>query len=200
MTIHVANTVAEFLKEIKNGFNGVQWVELYNETQTGPHEGEQTQEEFEEWISGYAIFVAHADLYGDDLSYDDDNEYVETEFYWGKFENDFTKELQKRLGDDVKIEFRSGCNEWECQRITGYSASESNEVPVELIYGCTKSQITNACTDLQIKIDTGSWSNPHSIPNSITEIAALKGMVLPEELETLKHFLRDCAVKILSNI
>ena len=162
MTIHVANIVAEFLKEIKKGFNKVKWLELYNETQTEPYEGEQTQEQFEEHMKNYAIFVAHADLYGEESlsSYDEENDYRTTEISWGSFERDFTAELQKRLGDDVQIEYRSGCHEWECIRTPGYSYIKEQEDEKDKytmrVNGHAVGLIVQACRDVKNGVESES--------------------------------------------
>jgi hypothetical protein len=130
MTIHVANTVAAFISELKQKitFNGVRFAELYDETPTAPEPDEQTQEQFDKLIEGYAIFVAYPDLYIDGFDCDD-NEYISKPVIsWKKFESDFANELQKRLGDDVKIEYKDHPHEYECVRTLGYSyAKEQNK-------------------------------------------------------------------------
>lgn len=186
--IHVANTVAEFIKELKTkgNFNGVRFVELYNTTQTEPYEGEETQEEFEKRIEGHASFVAHADLYGDDFQ-DEDTEYNERTVDWGKYETDFENELRKRLGDDVTIEYRSGCNEYECIRVEGYSHKKAQETEAEKrvlkVDGYPVKKIVAACKNLS---DLNSAE--------VIEMASLMDV----QLAMVKEPLKELAIKVLA--
>ena len=100
----------------KNGFNGVQFVECYMEpTLWSDWESDgRSREEYDEFVKGYAIFVAHPDLY---LDRDASNSYQSTEIDWFGFDRDLQAEMKRRLGDDIQIQHYGGCNEYEIQRI-----------------------------------------------------------------------------------
>lgn len=150
MTIHVADTISKFIKELKDkgDFKGVRFVELYDETNRKHDLDEQTKEEFDKSLEDYACFVAHPDLYWDDYNSCDSNEYINTITDWGKFQSDFEQELRNRLGDDVIIEHRSPCNEYECIRKEGYSYNKTQEKYILKIDKYPVKMIVNACKNI----------------------------------------------------
>lgn len=114
--IHVQNEATAMVKEWKkNGFNGVRFIECYMEsTRWDDWEGDgRSRSEYDAFVEGYAIFVAHPDLHS---YYEPRNEYESVSVSWWDFQRDLLAEIKRRLGDDVEITFHEGCNEYECQR------------------------------------------------------------------------------------
>jgi hypothetical protein len=117
--IHVEEEATKLIAEWKaNGFNGVHMVDCYMEPcRWDDWEGDgKTREEFEAFRAGYACFVAAPDLWPGFSSYQDDSPYSKREIDWFGCYDDMIAEIKKRLGDDVVVNHRSGCNEFECQR------------------------------------------------------------------------------------
>jgi hypothetical protein len=81
--------------------------------------GELNPWQFEAWRGSYICLICQPD-FPMDHSGGEENEYVERSFCVNetKFYADLTAELQDRMGDDVGIEFRKGCFEFECIRKT----------------------------------------------------------------------------------
>jgi len=96
----------------KNGFNGVR-VSIEDETTDEPEEGEQTVEEKAEFDRNYSIFTVEPRF---PVRFDEDSPYVKVVNTEDQFWGDFEKMLQIEFGDDVKINFYSGCNEFEIIR------------------------------------------------------------------------------------
>jgi hypothetical protein len=115
MAEHVHNVIKEQLADFKkNGFRGVRFEYIKDETPRGPEPDEQDQADHEQWVAGYAIFIAQPEIPNCGC---EENEFVsQSEFNYHKFEGELTAHLQAKLGNDVAIKYYEGCYEWECHR------------------------------------------------------------------------------------
>lgn len=116
MAIHIEDEASKLIAEWSaKGFNGVRFIECYMQLPLlDDFLGDgKTKEEFEEWRSGYACFVAHPDLY-DEVR--DSSPYTKHEVDWYGCYGDMIAEIKRRLGDDVKVSHRPGCKEFEVMR------------------------------------------------------------------------------------
>jgi hypothetical protein len=82
----------------------------------GSGSGEMTLPQFEDWLRDYVCFTVEPDLYsivpsGPFI----DEELVSAEIHY-KFWASFNDYLRKELGEDVTINFRDGCSEFEVTR------------------------------------------------------------------------------------
>lgn len=114
---HIQNEATAMIADWKkNGFNGVSFVECYMEpTKWEDWESDgRTREEYEAFVEGYAIFVAHPDLYSDHRP---SSKYETVEVDWFGFDRELQAEMKRRLGDDITISHYQGCNEYEIQRV-----------------------------------------------------------------------------------
>lgn len=115
--IHVEREAAKLIEEWKSkGFNGIRFIDCYMQpTSWEDFESDgKTREEYEQWIQGYACFVAHPDIY-DDFGFRG-NPYAKTGVDWGQCFSDMIAAIKQRLGDDIDVQHRSGCHEFECFR------------------------------------------------------------------------------------
>lgn len=115
---HVEDECAKLVSEWKSkGFNGIRFVECYMQPSRWEdfEADERTREEFDDWRSRYACFVAHPDLYND-FGRRGGNPYAKSEIDWFGCYEDLKREIRKRCGDDVQINHRSGCKEFEVER------------------------------------------------------------------------------------
>jgi hypothetical protein len=98
-----------------NGFNGVFFHQAYNETNSLDdflRDG-LTEKEYGTFTRNYSVFIADPDLDVDC----EDQPYTSTQVDMDKFVSDLKEEMKKRLGDDIKITYRSGCKEYEVERV-----------------------------------------------------------------------------------
>ena len=114
---HIQNEATAMIADWKkNGFNGVSFVECYMEPakwEDWESDG-RSREEYEAFVEGYAIFVAHPDLY---IDHEPSSKYETVEVDWFGFDRELQAEMKRRLGDDITISHYSGCNEYEIQRV-----------------------------------------------------------------------------------
>ncbi|TWU67284.1 hypothetical protein V7x_28580 [Crateriforma conspicua] len=115
---HIQNEATKMIEEWKaKGFNGVRFVECRMEpTAWEDWESDgRSRQEYDEFVEGYAIFIAHPDLYSD---YEPANRYELNSIDWDGFAKDLEAEMRRRLGDDIEIEHYPNCHEYEIQRAT----------------------------------------------------------------------------------
>lgn len=114
MMLHVQNAVVEMVAGWNaDGFRGVRFSDCYVQLQEFSP-GDQSQEEFDAWVEGYACFVAQPDLSCD---YEPSNEFETVEVDSTGFHQLLLAEINARLGSDVVIEYRGGCSEFEVSRV-----------------------------------------------------------------------------------
>lgn len=114
--VNINDEVNEMLRDWKvNGFNEVSFSELRDETNSLEDflSDGLTEQEYETFTRNYSVFIASPDL---DVDYDD-QPYTSTKVDMDRFVEDLQAEMKKRLGDDIKITYRSGCREYEVERV-----------------------------------------------------------------------------------
>lgn len=112
--IHIQNEATKMVADWKkNGFNGVYFDECYvekvNTLEDFLSDG-QTKEEYEEFISGYVIFVARPE---EPLDLNYTNDYTRVSFGRERLVKDLIVEMRRLLGEDIKVEYHRGCHEFE---------------------------------------------------------------------------------------
>lgn len=115
--IHIQREAAKMVEEwATKGFNGVDFYECRLEPTRLDDwlDDGRTKADYEEFIAGYAIFIASPDLECEVLS---NHPYATNEVDSPRFYRDLQAEMKRRLGGDIEITHYEGCGEFEIQRI-----------------------------------------------------------------------------------
>lgn len=116
--IHIQNAATQMIDEFsKNGFNGVRFEDCRMEKcslEDWIHDGE-IEANYLDWIEGYACFILLPDIELPPKK----TKYHVSRFDRSYLQDDLEAEMKRRFGDDVTINYRDGCNEYEIIRKGG---------------------------------------------------------------------------------
>lgn len=112
--IHLTNAATAMVDEWRrNGFNGVRFHKC--EMETNPREeDEQSEQQYQDFIRDYAIFIADPDL--EPHWHDRLDPYHSHTVHHDEFIDDLCDEIAKHCGTGVTISHQPHCHEFEVVR------------------------------------------------------------------------------------